>query len=77
MSTNYWGVLWRYENKLDGKRSHLLHENGLPVVFRTRRRAIDHIKDKFGYLHMRPDLKAEPHGWKMPVPIKITIRPMA
>jgi hypothetical protein len=28
------------------------------------------------YLHMagRPDLRAEPHGWKMPIPVKVAIR---
>lgn len=70
---NIWGVKWRSENKLDGKRDFLVHEQGLPVMFKTRSRARAYINARYGYIKYRQDLKQEPHGWKMPIPAKIKV----
>ena len=43
------------------------------LSFKTRKDAEGFIKDRFGYIKTRPDLRAEPHGWKMPKPVKIKI----
>lgn len=70
-----WACLWRSCNALDGERSHLLRENGVPVLYPTRQLARNYIAIKFGYIARRPDLKAEPHGWKMPVPVRVDVTP--
>jgi hypothetical protein len=68
-----WGALRRSENKLDGVREHLVFEDCLPVLFKTRREAREYIEDTYGYLRNRPDLQAEPFGWKMPKPVRVRI----
>lgn len=71
-----WGALWRSNNRLDGKREHLIYENLKPVLFRTRRECREFIKQKYGYIAERLDLQDEPHGWKMPIPVKVKIEPI-
>ena len=69
-----WGVLWRSKNKLDGYREVLLWEHPKRLaLFDTRREARDWIEKKFGYIKTRDDLRREPHGWKMPVAVRVKI----
>lgn len=68
-----WGLLWRSENWLDGKRRHLLKANGVPVLFPIRQDARDFANEYYGYIRARPDLQREPHGWQMPVPVKVAV----
>ena len=72
-----WAGLWRSQNRLDGRTEHLLFHGCMPQLFRTRAEAREFIKKEYGYLADRPDLKREPHGWKIPIAIrvKITISP--
>ena len=67
------GALWRSENKLDGKREYIIREKAYPKLFRTRAECREWIKQGYGYIADRPDLQAEPHGWKMPIPVKVEI----
>lgn len=69
----FWGALWVEDNSLDGRTERLLCHEGLPAVFRTRRAAQDWIKLRYGYIATRPDLRREPHGWRMPKPVRIKI----
>ena len=71
-----WGGLWRSENRLDGKTEHLLHEDGFPKLFHTRADARQWIKAEYGYIARRLDLQCEPHGWKMPIAVKVRIAPL-
>ena len=81
-----WAIKHRSNNRLDGDRSFLQgrYFYGVPkvpeflegysrMVFKTRRQAREFITDHYGYIRRRPDLRAEPHGWKMPVPVKVTV----
>jgi len=68
-----WAALWRSKNKTDGARTHLIYHNGKLSVFNSRRHAREHIAREYGYIATRPDLQAEPHGWKMPVAVKVTV----
>lgn len=69
--TPRWGVLWRSNSKLDGKREHLMCENRMPMLFITRKEAREWIERKYGYIKRREDLRSEPHGWKMPIPVRV------
>lgn len=71
-----WGLLWHSDNQLDGSRSHLVHENCVPVLFKTRREARAYAQDRYGYIKKRPDLRAEPHCWRMPAAIRVSILPV-
>lgn len=79
-----WAIKWRSENKLDGKREHLVGTSwrdrpaytygGYTIaVFRTRREARQFNTDHYGYIRHRTDLKAEPHGWKVPQVVKVRV----
>lgn len=73
-----WGILWRSENKLDGKNEHLVwnwrdQSRKLPVLFRTRKEARAFKRQHYGNIMDRPDLRAEPHGWKPPKVVKLRV----
>jgi len=68
-----WGVLWRSENKLDGYNERVQWDAGMPLLFFTKAEAKKYIDEKFGYIKARPDLKKEPHGWKMPTPVRVQV----
>lgn len=68
-----WGALWRSNSRLSGYRANLLNEDCLPALFRTRRAARDYIEKKYGYIRSRPDLRTEPHGWRMPIPVRVRV----
>lgn len=66
-----WGVLWHSKNRLDGVREYIVFENFAPKLCRTKKEAAEFIKQKYGYIAKRQDLRGEPHGWRMPKPIKV------
>lgn len=78
-----WAVLDRTVNRLDGDCSHLIGRYyGKPpaefggcqkLLFKTKREARAFIVEKFGYMRTRPDLRREPHGWRMPRPVKVNV----
>ena len=70
-----WGAMWRSSNRLDGVTRHLLCENCVPKLFVTRADARQWIEEHYGYIRRRGDLKQEPHGWQMPVAVRVCITP--
>lgn len=69
-----WGVQWRSDNHADGKERHLVWDYGpTPLLFKTRRAAQKYINEHYDYIRSRPDLRVEPFGWKMPIPIKVRV----
>lgn len=68
-----WAAMWRSENMADGKTRYLLNENCLPVLFRTRRETREYIEKKYGYIRRSRGLRAEPHGWRMPIPVRVIV----
>jgi hypothetical protein len=70
-----WAGQWHSFNRLDGDVRHILYENNLPKLFRTRKLCREFIKEKYGYIAERQDLQKEPHGWCMPKAIKVNVVP--
>ena len=68
-----WGVMWRSDSAFDRLSRHLIYRKRIPVMFFTRREAREWIKKHYGYISERPDLQRKPHGWKMPVPVKLRV----
>ena len=69
-----WAVLWRSDSALDGPQAHFLfNRDCMPQLFRTRQATRAWVQEHWGYLAKRPDLLAEPHGWKMPVPVRVSV----
>ena len=70
---NLWGALWRSENRIDGRRRHLIHRACKPVMFRTKRETQAWIRHEYGEIATRKDLRVEPFGWRMPQPVRIRV----
>lgn len=68
-----WAGLWQSKNKIDGSREHILCENTKPQLFRTKKECKEWIDKRCGYIKNRKDLRSEPHGWRMPVPVRVKI----
>jgi len=81
-----WAIKWRSNNRIAGKTERLMgmgysreakpkSMSGYTImVFSTRREAREFIAEYCSYLKDRPDLQQEPHGWKMPVAVKVTVQ---
>lgn len=69
----YWIALWREDSRLDGHKEHPINEACRPLLFDSRADARAWIAERYGYLRDRPDLRAEPHGWKMPKAVRATV----
>ncbi len=71
-----WAVLWHSRNRLNGDRRHFAHVHGVteqPALFMTRREAREFIKRQYGYIAGRKDLREEPHGWRVPKAVRVTV----
>ena len=69
-----WAIEWRSENRLDGRQRGLTWPQGRGILYDTRRDCREAIKKHYGYIRQRPDLRAEPHGWRMPVAVRVEVR---
>lgn len=72
-SGTYWAARWCSRNLLDGYTCHLVHEQTVPVLFRTRALCRAYIATTFGYIRDRPDLLGEPHGWQLPQAVLVRV----
>jgi hypothetical protein len=71
-----WGVLWRSDSRLDGKREVLKGDPDAitrTLLFETRAGARAYVHQWYSYIANRPDLQAEPHGWKMPKVVRVAL----
>ena len=67
-----WAVLW-HSDAFDGCSRYFLWNGTQPWLFRTRREARTHIREKFGYIRERPDLRGQPHGWHVPQAVRVEV----
>ena len=70
---NYWCLMWRSKNEKDGESKHYMLHDCLPCLFRKRREARAYASKEYGYIKHRKDLRSEPHGWRLPKPVRVTI----
>jgi hypothetical protein len=68
-----WAVQWYSRNRLDGTRKGWMWEDGGPLLFRSRREARAYVRQKYGYIATRHDLRTEPHGWRLPRAVKVSV----
>lgn len=79
-----WAVRRISENRLDGRCEYFMGASNVTkpaelagcshLLFATRAAARAYIKARWGYLAQRPDLRAEPHGWKMPQAVQVAVQ---
>lgn len=69
-----WGVLWRTTTALGGRDTYIINgKDCLPMLFLTQRKAREFIVREYGYIKTRRDLRSEPHGWRMPIPVRVKV----
>jgi hypothetical protein len=69
-----WAILWQSSTNLMGIDAISCGTSQTNImIFHTRHEARKEIWIRFGYIKDRPDLKSEPHGWKMPKPVRIKL----
>ena len=66
-----WGLLWHSRNRLDGLRESLCWEDRTLLMFHTRQEARSYATKQDGYIKTRKDLRQEPHGWRLPMPVRL------
>jgi hypothetical protein len=69
-----WAIQWRSKTQRDGEARFFMWAGISPHLFRTRAKARRFIKSRYGYIKHRPDLRGEPHGWRMPQAVKVRVR---
>ncbi len=69
--TPKWGLLWHSKDRLDGVREHLIYENCVPMIFQRRSEARAYATQRYGYIKTRKDLRSEPCGWRLPIPVHV------
>lgn len=69
-----WAIEWRSDNWLDGRCRRFIWNGTQPHLFETRAKARAFIAEKYDYFARRPDLRAEPHGWRMPRAVKVSVQ---
>lgn len=68
-----WGLQWNSKNEIDGDTRYLINENMLPLLFKCKHQALAYSRKRYRYIAKRKDLRAEPHGWRMPKPVKVIV----
>ena len=68
-----WCAKWRSRSKLEGYVERPIWSGGALTTFTTKREAVAWIKENYGYIAERSNLRKEPHGWLMPVAVKARI----
>lgn len=64
----YWALLTPWEP------FGLLWDNGLPLLFRTRKHARLWADSSYGYIRHRKDLRTDPHNWRLPKPVMVSVK---
>lgn len=75
-SLEAWAIQHRSRNSVDGETTWLegcTDEQTRTLLFATKAAASTYIAKEHGYIARRPDLLAEPHGWTVPVPVRVTV----
>lgn len=68
-----WAIEWHSHNRLDGEQRYFLGEGEGPLLFLTRAEARRYIRQRYGYISGRADLRAEPHGWRLPQAVRVQV----
>lgn len=63
-----WGILVTH-----GDDMYLHMRHCIPLLFKTKREASVCIRQDFGYITKRSDLRKPPHNWRMPKPVRVTV----
>lgn len=71
-----WAAKWISLNHLDGRTEYLILREWWtqkPILFNTRKECRRWIEEHYGYIRRRKDLRTEPHGWRLPMAVRVTV----
>lgn len=67
-----WGIQWR-----DSEGGHLIMAgepcSSTRFVFTSKKAANAYIRERYGYIATRKDLRSPPHNWRMPKAVRVVI----
>lgn len=66
-----WAIQRCSNGRLDGKTDWIMR--GRRGIFNTRTEARAYLNKHHGWMRRRLDLRAKPHGWKMPRVVRVTV----
>lgn len=67
-----YAIFWHSKNFLHGEKISLIYNNGIPLIFRTRKEAREYADKNYGYIKVRKDLREAPFGFRMPKIVKFS-----
>jgi hypothetical protein len=70
--TRKWALLWQQRGPNANR--HVMWQYGHPLLFATRKEARMYARKQYGYIRTRKDLRAPPHGWRMPKAIRVVVK---
>jgi len=68
-----WAIEWNQNSPLDGKRKHFIADGCNYRLFRTKKDAKEFIREHYGYIAKRGDLRVAPHNWRTPQAVKVNV----
>ena len=68
-----WALEWKSKTRLEGEKQWIMWSNCFPLLFLTRRDARKYANEKHGYIKTRKDLRNEPHGWRFPKAVRVSV----
>jgi hypothetical protein len=70
-----WVPAWYSKNQTDGetRRFMTFDYDQRDFICRTRRECRTLIREQWGYIAKRTDLRREPHGWRLPRAVRVRI----
>ena len=75
-------ICWMVEMRCNPEKNHDRTESYInwsgwgigDAFFRTKKDCQTFINENYAYIRTRKDLREYPHGWRMPKPIKVSLR---
>ena len=68
-----WAPQWNEYTESAGRQRHIMWDKGMPLLFHTRRECRAWITRHYDFIRTRADLRAEPHGWRLPRAVRVNV----
>lgn len=63
-----WAIWWQSDGN-----EHFMWADLKPLLFTSRRAAMEYIRPRYGYILTRKDLRAPPYNWRLPKPVRVEV----
>ena len=69
--TTRWAVQWNKQFYFDGEFGSKYGSR--PLLFPTRKKATEYIREEWGFIRNREDLRRPPYNWRMPKAVRVEV----